>query len=113
MFSCQECDKKFVQEATLKAHVKNCHVGILFQCSECPATFCKKTSVQGHMRLVHSGVVLVCEHCRETFSHNGNVRRHMRNVHNFYQKMEDYGEEKERLIFMCEECDASYAYKKA
>jgi uncharacterized Zn-finger protein len=37
----------------------------------------------------------------------------VKNVHNFDQKMENYGEEMERVDFKCEECNTSFAYKKS
>ena len=47
------------------------------------------------------------------FKRNQDLQWHVKNVHNFDQKMENYGEEMERVNFKCEECNTSFAYKKS
>ena len=81
MVSCKQCGKQFINEFTLKSHVKNCQPGFSFQCGECPATFSKKTSVRAHMKNVHSGVVFVCRYCPSTFSLKRNLERHIKMLH--------------------------------
>ena len=54
-----------------------------------------------------------CPHCNAKFKQEKNLRAHLLSIHGINQMRERYCEEKDHIIFKCEDCDLKFSYKRS
>lgn len=67
-FKCNDCNKVFAYESTLKSHMRVCHTDDKpFSCTICSASFKRADYLRTHLRYKHQDVkmddMFKCEHC--------------------------------------------------
>uniref|UniRef100_T1GW16 Protein krueppel n=1 Tax=Megaselia scalaris TaxID=36166 RepID=T1GW16_MEGSC len=98
-FNCVHCDKNFVHNFLLKAHIRQYHEPGSkernWQCSKCDKKFFKKEVLSRHLLTVHrEGRDFKCNICGKEFQYKERLTRHLR-IH-IDRK------------FQCHICDKSY-----
>jgi len=127
MFSCENCDMKFVSEFNLKKHIKS-HIEQVKEnmlprdCNICKKQFMKRSNLLEHFRRVHREVLFSCESCdmkfvselslkRHVKSHEGN-RIHCQFCKKQFMKRSNLFEHFKRVhredLFSCESCDKKF-----
>ena len=99
---CQECDKAYCSNISLRLHRETVHLGIKkFKCEICPYTTNRKSNLMTHINGVHEMVKRhVCGECNYAATQKGNLVYHMKSVHNI-------GDNK----FKCDKCPYTSASK--
>ncbi|KAL1452020.1 hypothetical protein WDU94_006339 [Cyamophila willieti] len=95
--NCKLCDRSYTKSASLSAHVKTNHLGVMFKCPHCDKEFAQKHGLKNHVSNIHEGVIYECSVCNKVYQHKISLRLHMKQ-HN--------GEE-----FRCHVCLNKFAYK--
>uniref|UniRef100_A0A8D8PR15 Zinc finger protein 845 n=1 Tax=Cacopsylla melanoneura TaxID=428564 RepID=A0A8D8PR15_9HEMI len=96
-YNCKLCDRSYTKSASLSAHVKTNHLGVMFKCPHCEKEFAQKHGLKNHVSNIHEGVIYECSVCNKVYQHKISLRLHMKQ-HN--------GEE-----FRCRVCLNKFAYK--
>ena len=60
---CPECDKNFVNQHSLRDHIRYKHIGIKFDCHLCDYKATKKFSLKFHIQSMHFGIMFPCNYC--------------------------------------------------
>ena len=78
-YSCDICDKRFVQGRNLELHKRE-HAGeTMYQCDLCEALFDKKKLLGSHRRFLHfRSKSFKCELCNKEFAVKTGLTNHMR-----------------------------------
>ncbi|XP_046428495.1 zinc finger protein OZF-like isoform X1 [Neodiprion fabricii] len=102
---CEICEKGFIAQGELKAHLISHEVARPFACTTCGKSFKSKDHVKGHVRTLHpemcsSNTVkkYSCEICGQSFSHKPLYYRH---------KQDEHGEKncrRKKQLFLCDLC---------
>ena len=83
--ACDQCERTFSQNESLKNHKKSFHNGIKFNCKNCCKTFVDKNASKNHEEehdLRENGLVLKCMECNAAFYNRRNFKRHVFKHHN-------------------------------
>jgi len=75
-FKCNECDKSFNHNQSLRKHKRRVHECQTFGCGECGLSFKYKYSLRRHMRSVHEGKTYGCGECDEITAYRDGMARH-------------------------------------
>ena len=55
-FSCNQCDKRYMDNTGLNRHIQRVHDGVKFSCDQCDKQFAQKWTLKMHIESVHSGI---------------------------------------------------------
>ena len=82
--SCDECDKTFSKNKSLKRHKNVVHQGIRkFKCEKCGKTFSQISNLSIHVKAVHERTLdYKCEKCTKRFAVKSRLKSHINVVHN-------------------------------
>ncbi|KAH6940484.1 hypothetical protein HPB50_000468 [Hyalomma asiaticum] len=81
MFHCHKCNKMYLKEEGLLAHLRWHTIGKPYACNLCPAKFAKKAHREAHI-LRHKGEKpYKCSECERRFTEACDRRSHMRRMH--------------------------------
>ena len=106
-FNCELCEKSFVNNAGLKAHVTYVHEGIKYECDVCQKIFQNPLYLKRHVKNSHdikdfnrckqylketiprkkrelkekNKKIYTCEICSKTFPYRALLSKHVKNVH--------------------------------
>ncbi len=98
IYSCQYCDKSFVNKYHLASHVVT-HTGERnFACTHCNKTFGRKSTLRAHMTTHTKSSNFMCPLCKKACNDNNSLEEHIR-MHT--------GEKP----FVCSVCSKAYARK--
>ena len=99
-YSCQFCGVQFVNEKTLKLHLKKFHANTGgFQCALCQKRFRTECELKGHMQdHTDKKRKYVCDYCSKAWAKPSDLKKHIR-VHT--------GDKP----FQCQDCDKKFSDK--
>ncbi|CAB0035018.1 unnamed protein product [Trichogramma brassicae] len=80
---CDECQKTFTRQGSLKIHIKTVHDKRKdYECDVCQKTFSQRGHLKIHVKTVHDKRKnYKCDVCQKTFSHRGHLKIHVKTVH--------------------------------
>ena len=90
---CDFCDKSFLNEDTLSAHIMTIHSKIIegekfppklkkdFKCNLCEKEYSNQNSLKVHVSTIHEKKGFKCYACDMTFPHNFSLYNHQQIVH--------------------------------
>ncbi|XP_055910435.1 zinc finger protein 546-like [Eupeodes corollae] len=93
-YECHLCDKKFPIKGRLTYHLAK-HEGSVRKCEYCPETFANVAKLRIH-RFEHIGYPLVCDICKENHYKRESLVRHMKRYHQIVMTKEDVEENRLR-----------------
>mmetsp|Transcript_11212 Transcript_11212/g.17033 ORF Transcript_11212/g.17033 Transcript_11212/m.17033 type:complete len:319 (-) Transcript_11212:511-1467(-) len=96
-FKCNECNKSFVREQSLKCHRK-IHGPDAYSCSECGKLFARRSNLVQHTRVHTNERPFPCMFCSKAFKQQNTLNSHIR-LH------------VDERPFECDICGKSYAVK--
>ncbi|XP_063618279.1 zinc finger protein 470-like [Cydia splendana] len=123
-YPCVRCERRFVGQSALDAHMVTHTKDLPFECDMCQNRFCSKNSVSRHIRQVHQKIRShQCQFCSKAFFKIERLRAHVRSHTNERpHKCEECGKafatahylKQHALIhgdknFQCQHCDMSFA----
>ena len=97
-FQCQECEKKFTVNGSLKRHVEAIHGGIKYKCQQCPKEYNQVDNLKRHVEAIHGGIKYRCQQCPKEYTQIDNLKTHVKITH-------------EGQRFPCNHCSATFANK--
>ncbi|XP_065371513.1 zinc finger and SCAN domain containing protein 4D [Calliphora vicina] len=97
-FSCNVCEKSFVQKEILKRHMQT-HTGIKpHQCPHCERSFAQRVNLTHHINRIHLEQPRIQQHpchlCTKRFNHASGLSRHLASHSG--------------VAFQCSECDRTF-----
>jgi len=82
LFKCEDCEKSFKMEFTLKSHIKTIHEGTRVKCPVCQKPFVDKSRMKRHIENVHEKKKPhACDICNESFAQKGQLVTHKKGKH--------------------------------
>ena len=91
-FECQQCNKAYLNDVPLRAHILSAHEGLRYACNQCSQQFTSQGSLRKHIEIVHEGVKYACNQCDYQASQQGNLKNHIQSKH-------------ENFKYPCNQCD--------
>ncbi|CAB0042692.1 unnamed protein product [Trichogramma brassicae] len=100
-FTCDKCEKKFVNKFNLVFHQKTVHEGRKdYECYNCEKKFGHKQHLFRHQKTFHEGRKdFACDRCEKKFGEKGTLIKHQKTIH------------EGRRDFACDKCDKKYRQK--
>ena len=95
---CGKCDKKYLNKASLLAHIQSIHEGKTHNCQKCDKEFISKTNLNTHNLNIHEGQKHKCETCGKEFPQRSSLTNHIKVMH-------------QELSFKCTDCDKAFFSK--
>ena len=81
-YKCNECNKSFQKNDSLKHHMEGVHQKLkFFQCKDCENSFSKGEKFMKHMSKVHPFLLFKCNYCTRLFAQNKGLKRHIKRLH--------------------------------
>ena len=92
-FHCQQCDKAYTRNESLKIHMQYVHEGIKYVCDQCDNQYgqesdliqhiqsAHESSLSIHIRSKHEDVKYACGQCDQQFTRQNNLNTHIRTIH--------------------------------
>ena len=109
---CDECQKPFQSEQSLKYHKLVQHTidpQKSYSCNICNKTFLIKVNLDNHVKFKHSDSRNIeCKHCNSKFKQRKNLNAHMLNIHGTNPTKEDYWQDIKRDRFECSFCKKAF-----
>lgn len=109
-YSCTICEKTFITEVVLRAHIKNVHEKTreVLLCWICNTECSSEAVIERHMKSCHSNEIpgFECEHCQKTFYTEIVMMRHIQNQH--FQSVQCTFENCDKMFFNNKRMNAHY-----
>ena len=67
LFSCNQCDAKYLNKRSVSVHIRTIHEGVKFTCEQCDKVFARKYTLACHVKSKHLGIQYPCNLCSERF----------------------------------------------
>ena len=81
-FSCDQCEKSYMNSNDLTNHLKDIHKNIKSECPSCNSHFSSERALLEHKKVVHDKIARIqCEECDLYFSKRSHMRRHLKESH--------------------------------
>ena len=90
-FECQQCNKAYLDDVALRAHILSAHEGLRYACNQCSQQFTSQGSLRKHIETVHAGVKYACNQCDYQASQQIYLKNHIESKH-------------ENLKYPCNQC---------
>ena len=114
-FKCKQCEKGFQSAIAKTYHEKLVHetAEIRVHCDLCQKTFASDFVLKNHQKYAHSEARNEsCPYCAKKCKQKKTLRVHLASIHDVDRMKETYGEESEKKVLKCADCDSTFGYKK-
>ena len=91
-FTCDVCNKTFMEKKELNRHIKHLHGEKVFHCQHCDYRATISKYLNNHMKSVHEGIRYPCNKCDFKATQVNNLNIHVKSVH-------------EGQRYPCKQCD--------
>ncbi|KAI1308726.1 hypothetical protein EDD11_004191 [Mortierella claussenii] len=81
LFLCPQCEKRFLRQYNLNAHLKTHSLERLHTCEECQRSFLRSYDLSRHQRIHSKDKPYACKICSMDFIRNDAIWRHYRKAH--------------------------------
>ena len=95
---CNQCEKDFATNTSLKSHIRVVHENIKYQCDKCEKEYSCEADANNHKRIVHLGERHKCNQCEKDFTLKKNMQVHINAIH-------------KKVKHQCEKCDREFPSK--
>uniref|UniRef100_A0A182P2N4 Protein krueppel n=1 Tax=Anopheles epiroticus TaxID=199890 RepID=A0A182P2N4_9DIPT len=80
-YACEQCDKRFANQTTLRKHLKIHRNVRNYRCEHCEASFCDRSSLRYHLAKHRGVAAFQCEFCDRGFYTSSQLRQHQNLAH--------------------------------
>ncbi|KAF9980187.1 hypothetical protein BGZ75_008715 [Mortierella antarctica] len=101
LFQCQQCQKRFLRQYNLNAHLKTHSAERAHNCDQCPKSFLRPYDLSRHQRIHSKDKPYSCKICSMIFIRNDAIWRHYRKVHQGHPDVPTSRREKKHSINPC------------
>ncbi|KAG0368168.1 hypothetical protein BGZ54_002523 [Gamsiella multidivaricata] len=81
LFQCAQCQKKFLRQYNLNAHLKTHSLNRIYRCDQCEKSFLRPYDLSRHQRIHSKEKPYSCTICSLVFIRNDAIWRHYRKAH--------------------------------